>query len=144
MQSRRIRDVIKNQTILVLPKDTTVREASRKMAESRVGSVMVVEKGELVGIFTERDALFRVLASGLDADATHLGAVMTGNVVSIAPDHLLTHALHLMHDNGFRHVPVVEKGRPIGMISVRDALGAELVSFERQTEEKEALMEIVG
>jgi CBS domain-containing protein len=144
MTSRKVSDVIKGQNILVLPKGATVRAASREMANKSVGSVMVVENGKLVGIFTERDALFRVLANALDPDITELGSVMTPEVTTIGAGQPLLHALHLMHDNGFRHVPVVKDGVPLGMISIRDALGEELVSFERQTKAKDELMEIVG
>ncbi|MCW3476442.1 CBS domain-containing protein [Limobrevibacterium gyesilva] len=141
MGSRSVRDVIQNQTVLTLKPGTSVRVAARAMARYKVGSVMVVEGKHLVGIFTERDALFRVLAASLDPEATTLAAVMTHDVTTIAADRLVVHALHLMNDNGFRHVPVVEDGVPIGMISIRDALGTELVAFEREVRLKQDLTE---
>jgi CBS domain-containing protein len=140
---RTISEITRNQTILTLPPETSVRTAARAMAEKNVGSVMVVEKEKLVGIFTERDGLFRVLAGGVDPDTTELSAVMTRRVMTIAPDGLVVNALHLMHDHGFRHMPVVEDGRPIGMVSVRDALGSEIVTFEHQTAFKERLAEVM-
>ena len=140
---RTISEVIRNQTILTLPPDTSVRTAARAMAEQNVGSVMVVENGKLIGIFTERDGLFRVLAGGIDPDTTELSAVMTRRVMTITPDRLVVNALHLMHDNGFRHMPVVENGRPVGMVSVRDALGSEIVTFEHQAAFKDRLAEVM-
>ncbi|MFL5279589.1 MAG: CBS domain-containing protein [Rhodopila sp.] len=140
---RTIREVIHNQRVLTLSPDASVRVAARAMAEHRVGSVMVMKHDRLVGIITERDCLTRVLAAGVDPDTTELSAVMTRKVMTITPDHLLVNALHRMHDNGFRHMPVVENGRPIGMISVRDALGSDLIRFEMEEEIKERLTEVM-
>ena len=140
---RTISEVIRNQSILTLPPDTSIRIAARAMAEHNVGSVMVVENGKLVGIFTERDGLVRVLAGGVDPDTTELSAVMTRRVMTITPDRLVVNALHLMHDNGFRHMPVLEDGRPVGMVSVRDALGSEIVTFEHQAAFKDRLAEVM-
>jgi len=124
--SRTIRTILKDQEPLTAPATMTVGEAARLMKQGKFGAVMVVENGSLVGIFTERDALFRVVAEGHDAQITRLAAVMTRNPETIHPDRPFAEALHLMHLHGFRHVPVVEDGRPIGMVSARDALGPEL------------------
>ena len=123
---RSIRDVIKRRDIVRLTGDVSVREACRLMAENRVGALLVMAGDDLLGIFTERDALNRVLAAGLDADATAVTEVMTANPVTLAPDAAAIDALRLMHDIGFRHLPVVEEGHVYGVISVRDFIGAEL------------------
>ena len=140
---RTIREIIHNQRLLTLPPDVSVRAAARAMAEHRVGSVMVVEHDTLVGIVTERDCLERVLAAGVDPDTTEVSAVMTCKVMTITPDRLLVNALHQMRGNGFRHMPVVENGRPVGMVSVRDALGSELVRFEGEEETKKRLRDVM-
>jgi CBS domain-containing protein len=140
---RTIREIIHNQRLLTLPPDTSVRAAARAMAEHRVGSVMVVEHDTLVGIVTERDCLERVLAAGVDPDTTEVSAVMTRKVMTITPDRLLVNALHQMRGNGFRHMPVVENGRPVGMVSIRDALGSELVRFEGEEETKKRFTEVM-
>ena len=144
MPNRPIRSIIANQQIHTVEKGISVRTASHIMATARIGSVMVVEKDALVGIFTERDALFRVLAGGLDPDRTKVGDVMTPNPQTITADRPLVHALHLMNDGGFRHMPVVENGRPIGMVSIRDAVGVEIVRLETEQDTKEALAEILA
>lgn len=144
MCPRLIHDVIKTQTILTLSPDSSVHAAAREMKQRKVGAVMVVDGGQLVGIFTERDGLFRVLAEGRDPATTPLSAVMTAKPSTITADRRLGHALHMMHDAGFRHMPVVEDGRPVGMISLRDALGTELTSFEREVAAKAELEEILG
>lgn len=141
MASRHLREIIRNQTILALPATTTVRDAARAMAEKHVGSVMIVAGKRLKGIFTERDALFRVLAAGLDPDVTPLSAVMTEAVITIDASMTLAQALHQMHDGGFRHVPVTEDGVPVGIVSIRDALASELANFERELKIKENLVE---
>ncbi|MDE2585496.1 MAG: CBS domain-containing protein [Betaproteobacteria bacterium] len=140
MPNRCIRDVIQGRPLFTTLADATVREACRRMTEARVGAVLVVgQDGLLKGIFTERDALNRVLARSLDPDTTPLAQVMTPDPRSVDAERPLGYALHLMHIGGYRHMPVTEAGRPIGMVSVRDALGAEIISFERELEEFEQI-----
>ena len=144
MPKRTVSQIIKNQSVLSSPDNISVAEAARRMKQAGVGAMMVVAKDQLVGLFTERDALFRVLAAGLDPDKTPLAAVMTANLRTITPDQPFSHALHMMYDGGFRHMPVVEQGRPVGMISARDALGPELEQFEEELVSREQLTEILG
>lgn len=144
MPNRPIRSLIQNQQIHTVDKGISVRTAAHIMQTARIGSVLVVEKDVLVGIFTERDGLFRVLAGGLDPDRTRVGEVMTAEPQTISPDRPLVHALHLMHEGGFRHMPVVENGRPVGVVSIRDAMGIEMVRLEHELDDKEALAEILA
>jgi CBS domain-containing protein len=126
---RTIRDIIKNQQPITAPASMSVRQAASVMKQRRIGAMMVVEAGMLVGIFTERDALNGVVAEGLDPLTTTLAEVMTHNPQTVSPDASFNAALELMHEGRFRHVPVVDHGVPVGMISVRDAMGSELESF---------------
>jgi CBS domain-containing protein len=145
MRQRPIRNLIARQTILTTGAETTVGEAARLMKKRMVGAVMVVRNdGTLAGIFTERDGLFRVLAEGRDPKTTHLAAVMTPHPQTISPDKPFGHAMLMMHDGGFRHVPVVENGKPIGMVSARDALGPELEEFESEMRRRTRIGEILG
>jgi CBS domain-containing protein len=145
MRQRPIRNLIARQTILTTGAETTVGEAARLMKKKMVGAVMVVRNdGSLAGIFTERDALFRVLAGGRDPKTTHLADVMTPHPQTISPDKPFGHAMLMMHDGGFRHVPVVENGKPIGMVSARDALGPELEEFESEMRRRTRIGEILG
>jgi len=143
MPHRTIRDLIGSQTILTASAETSVSEAAGLMKRTNVGAIMVVEGGRLVGIFTERDALFRVIAEGREPHATRIAEVMTRNPQTIDPDKPLGHALHMMYEGGFRHVPVVENGRPLGMVSARDALGPELDAFESELAQREHIREIL-
>jgi CBS domain-containing protein len=115
---------------------TTVLEASRKMLAQNAGAVLVVEGHQLVGIFTERDAVFRVIAQGLDPQTTSLASVMTVSPRTIAPDQSFGYAMIQMHENGFRHMPVVEEGRPIGIVSARNALDPDLEEFASEAQRR--------
>jgi len=129
MSGRTVRSIIEGHELVTAPKSMLVGEAARLMKSHNVGAILVVEGDLLVGVFTERDALFRVVAEGRDTNTTDLGAVMTRNPRTIEADSLFTHALQIMYEGGFRNVPVVENGRPVGLVSARDALGPELKDF---------------
>ena len=129
MTQRSIRSIVEHREIIVAPKSMTVSEAARAMREKKAGAILIVDTGILVGIFTERDALFRVVAEGRDPKATRLGDVMTRDPRTIHTDKPFAEALQIMHDGGFRNVPVVENGRPVGIVSCSDALGPELKDF---------------
>ncbi len=143
MPTRKISEVIEHRNILTCTGDVTVRDATRRMVAAHVGAVMVTRGGRLVGIFTERDALARVLAEGRDPDRTTVAEVMTPEPHAVSPDRPLGHALHLMYDGNFRHMPVVESGRPVGMVSVRDALGPELAAFEAELHQRDMITELL-
>ncbi|TVT74088.1 MAG: CBS domain-containing protein [Denitromonas halophila] len=143
MPQRSIQHVIAGQQVVTASEEMTVTEAAQIMSKARIGAILVVEKGALVGIFTERDALNRVLAKGLDPTVTSLAQVMTAKPMTVSPTLPLGHALHMMYDGGFRHVPVVDKGRPIGVVSARDALGDEQCNFERELLQREDINEIL-
>jgi CBS domain-containing protein len=129
-----IREVLEPRKLVVAPPEATVAEAARLMMEGKVGAVLVVRKdGRLEGIFTERDAVCRVMAVGRDPAATTLAEVMTLEPKTVSPDESFGYALLLMYDNGFRHAPVVENGRPIGMISARHALDPDLEEFTAES-----------
>lgn len=144
MPYRTLRNLVEQQKVLTTATvKTTVSEAARLMRETQVGALLIVNHGQVVGIFTERDALFRVLAERLDPEVTPMSAVMTPDPLTVHPDKPFVHALHLMHENGFRHVLVAENGRPLGVVSARDALGQEAAEFEttlRQREHLEAIL----
>jgi signal-transduction protein with cAMP-binding, CBS, and nucleotidyltransferase domain len=145
MPQRAIRSIIAKQKILTATAEITVAEAARLMKKKSFGAVMVVkDNGCLTGIFTERDAVFRVLAEGRDPKTTQLSDVMTPKPQAIAPDKPFGHALLMMYESGFRHVPVVEDGKPVGMVSARDALGPELQEFESELQRRTRIGEILG
>ena len=143
MSTRSIKEIIRNQQLLVAPGTMRVSEAAVQMKKNRVGAVMVLKQQQLVGIFTERDALFRVLAERRDPKTTRLEQVMSPSPRTITSDRPFGHALHMMYEGGFRHVPVVDRGRLVGCVSARDALSSEMFEFESQVEQREHIAEIL-
>jgi CBS domain-containing protein len=104
----------------------TVYRAIRLMADRRIGAILVVEKGIVVGIFTERDYIMRVEVEGRAAKETLLREVMTDQMYSVTTNTSIEHCLALMIRHRFRHLPVVEEGTLMGIISMRDAVAAVL------------------
>jgi CBS domain-containing protein len=111
---------IHGQDPVTLARDIKVREAVQLMAKRRIGAVMVVEDGKLLGIFTERDAMVRIVAESRDPDATTLGEAMTADPQTIQASDSVVMALEMMNQRGFRHLPVVEGDRLVGIVSIRD------------------------
>lgn len=126
MINRKLAEIVKDQTPLMLPKAATIQEACRCMCECRAGSVLVVDDEQrLTGIFTARDAV-RALAESKNAETATLAQVMTPNPITIAAECRAIDALHEMNNRGFRHLPVVDCGRVLGVISRSDFRGMEL------------------
>ena len=144
MPDRPIREIIEDQHPIVANAGITVSAAAQVMQQHHVGAVLITEGERLTGIFTERDALFRVIAAGRDPRATLVADVMTRDPRTISPDRPFGHALHLMYEGEFRHVPVVENGRLLGMVSARDALGSELQQFVGDLETRDHIGKILG
>lgn len=145
MPQRTIRNMLADRPLITATPDMSVRAACRLMAEKRIGALLVMDGARIAGIFTERDALNKVLAGNLDPDRTPLAQVMVAEPLCIRADRPLSHALHMMAEGGFRHVPVVEDdGRAIGMVSARDALGQEMVELEYDIKRMEALETSIG
>ena len=129
MFSTPVKEIMDKRKLLLAEPTMTVRKAAEAMVKRGVGAALVVEDGRLVGIFTERDIVFRVVAPGLDAATTALDSVMTRNPKTIAPDKTYGVAMLLMHENRFRHLPVVENEVPVGIVSSRSALDPDLEEF---------------
>lgn len=132
-----VRDIMEQKKFLTVPPYTTVREVASMMADKGTGAALVVEGGSLVGIFTERDAVFRVIAQGRDVNLTRLSDVMTTAPKTIDPSKSYGHALLLMQENGFRHVPVIEDGLLIGVVSSRNAMDPDLEEFVSEARRRE-------
>jgi CBS domain-containing protein len=119
---------------------SNVLEACNRMRDDKAGSVLVTnDTGQLIGIFTGRDAVCRVLAHSRDPATTPLAKVMTPNPVAMSPDQTTVDALHLMWDGGFRHLPMVKNGRIIGLVSRGDFKGVEQRPLEEERDPWEHL-----
>jgi CBS domain-containing protein len=141
MPLRSLRSIVAGRPPVEAASITTVVEAARLMQRENVGAVLVVDHARLVGIFTERDALFRVLADARDPHATRLAEVMTPRPQTIHPDEPFVRALRMMHEGKFRHLPVVEFDGPLGVVSVRDALDEDLHELRVDLEQRATMGE---
>jgi CBS domain-containing protein len=141
MFSTLIKSMMDPRRLILVPGTMTVREAAELMKSRRYGAVLITDGDELHGIFTERDAVFRVMAAGLDPDTTPLADVMTKSPKTITPDKSFGHAMLLMHENGFRHVPVIDNGKLVGMVSSRNALDPDLEEFVFEERRRKRLLE---
>ena len=113
--------IVRHQNPLMLPESTSVMQAARHMHTHNASAVLVTEgDANLIGIFTERDAISRVLAAGRDPLATTLADVMTNNPETITPQHTATEMLRLMKEARVRHLPVVDGGKTIGIVVRND------------------------
>src|SRR5215813_9512834 len=113
---RNMSDMVRNQDPVKLPPSATVRDACRYMRDRRVGAVLVTEGDHrLLGIFTGRDAVHRVLAEGKSAARTKLAEVMTSEPDTMPPGRTPIEALRLMEDGRYRHVPIVDEGKIVGI-----------------------------
>ena len=100
--------------------DVSVTECVRQMNELRIGAMLVMEDDHLVGIFTERDAITRVLGAGLDPVSTKVSGVMTKNPVWVSTSTTLEEAMGIVTNRRIRHLPVIEDGKVLGMVSSGD------------------------
>ena len=137
MTVRSLRSIVASGAPVTASRTASVLDAALLMKKTGKGALLVVEDGRLAGIFTERDALFRVIAAGRDPAKTALGEVMTAHPQTVHPDEPFLHAMRVMHKGGFRHLPVVEHGRPLGVVSARDALDDDIWELRSDLSQRE-------
>jgi CBS domain-containing protein len=128
-----IPDIVKNQKICDMLETATALDAARFMAERNVGAVVVTDENcRMIGIVTERDLTRKITAAGRDPKETPLSTIMTRGPDALAPKDSPRDALELMQERHIRHLPVVEDGTVIGIVSVRDLLSDALATMERK------------
>jgi CBS domain-containing protein len=137
MFDRTVRSVMHKRKLVIVASRTTVASAARLMAAKNVGALLVVDGERLVGIVSERDIAFRVVARGLDPQVTPVAQVMTAEPRTISPDRLFGYALSLLHEGGFRHLPVVENDKPIGIVSARSAMDPDMEEFVSEAQRRQ-------
>lgn len=141
MRLRIIPDIVNDQKLCVLSKQNTAREAAKQMTENNIAAIVVTDDGgTLLGIVTERDLTRRIIAGNLDADKVTVGEIMTGNPDTLAPRDSALDALELMGTRKYRHLPVVDDGRVVGMVSIRDLYAAVKTALEKDIRETEAFV----
>ena len=128
----RLSSILQDRELYSVEKHQTVFEVAQKMASLGVGAILVLRQGELCGIVSERDLMTRVIAAGRDPRTTSVADVMTTNLATIEESASHDDAMQMMQDRKCRHLPVLDNGRVIGMVSMRDLMHVEL---EQKTEE---------
>jgi len=126
------------QDILSVPPTHSVLDALRYMAEKNVGAVLVIEKDELIGIFSERDYARKVILQGRSSQATRVAEVMVSSLITVEAEQPLDVCMQLMTDHRIRHLPVLEEGLLVGVISIGDVVRQMLVEQKILIEQLEA------
>ena len=117
--AQRVREVMTGDPV-TLPKDATVVEAARVMRDKGIGDVIVTDGDRAAGIVTDRDIVVRAVAEGQAPESVRLEQVRSGELTAVSPDDPVERAIQVMRDRAVRRVPVVEDGRPIGVVSIGD------------------------
>jgi len=112
----------KGSTVFAVSPDVTVTAAAQEMDRHKVGSILVTENGRIVGIFTERDVLSRVVAAGVDPGITLVERIMTRDPITVPSTTTVEQVMELFTNKRFRHLPVVDEGRLVGIVSIGDIL----------------------
>ncbi|MCV2882240.1 CBS domain-containing protein [Actibacterium sp. XHP0104] len=127
-----IREILAGRPLYSVPEDASVAETCRQMAEHATGAVLVLGPGGvLAGVLTERDVVCRVVAEGRDAAELPVAQVMTRDPVSVDIDDALSDALAARIGGSFRHLPVLDDGVPVGILSAREIPADYRMMFER-------------
>ena len=116
---QQVREVMTTEPI-TLGRDASLVEAARVMRDRGIGDVIVVEGEDAEGIVTDRDIVIRGVAEGVDPNTTRLGQVVSGDLTSVAPDDPVERAIELMREKAVRRLPVLEGGKPVGIVSLGD------------------------
>ncbi len=137
-----IRDILqeKGTTIWSAAPDDSVLDAIRRMAEYGVGALLVINDGQLVGFFSERDYTRKVILEGLASRDTPVEKVMSTPVISISPDATVQQGLSMMTEKHIRHLPVTDASGVIGVVSIRDLVKAVIEDQQALIEQLESFI----
>ena len=127
----------KSAAIYAVEPQAAVLEAIRAMAEHRVGALLVMRGAELLGVVSERDYARKVVLLGRSSSDTPVSAIMSSPVITVSPDDSVSHCMQLMTDRHVRHLPAVEAGRVLGMVSIGDLVKAVIAEQRAQIEQLE-------
>ncbi len=125
-----VSNVVHDQHLICLPETASVREAAKLMKKKHIGAVLIMNGEKLTGILTKRDIVHRATAAGLDVKKTTLNTVMTRNPHTVEPGENPVEALHRMELGHFRYLPVVDRGKVVGIMSRRDFVGEERAKLD--------------
>jgi CBS domain-containing protein len=117
--AQQVKEIMTGRPI-TLGRDASLVEAARLMRDQGIGDVIVVDGDDAQGIVTDRDIVIRGVADGADPNTTRLGQVVSGDLTSVAPDDPVDRAIELMREHAIRRLPVLEGGKPVGVLSIGD------------------------
>jgi len=137
---RSIASVIANRIFHMIPSTISARDAAKFLYDNEIGAVVVVDDGELKGILSERDLVYRVIVDGKSAADSTVAEIMTAGPVTVQKDGSLKDAIEEMKTRRFRHVPVMDGDVAVGMISARDMVTAMHQELERDLTERDAII----
>jgi CBS domain-containing protein len=141
MQRKIVPDIVQPVDVASVTAEDTVLDAAKAMRDKKIAALIVVDAdGNLTGIVTERDVVFRLTAEGKDAATTKIADIMTPNPDTLAPGDSASDALELMQTRNYRHLPVVEGNKCIAVVSVRDLFNSVKESLEESIRETEAFV----
>ncbi|GAB4062256.1 CBS domain-containing protein [Uliginosibacterium sediminicola] len=134
MSTTTVKEILagKSAEILSVTPDISVYAALELMAKADISAVLVLEGERLVGIFTERDYARKVILRGRSSRESSIGELMTQNLLTISPNHTVDDIMSIMTENRFRHLPVVDHGKLVGIVTIGDAVKA-VMEEQRQT-----------
>jgi CBS domain-containing protein len=135
-----IHDLVKDREVYFVETGRTILETVRYMVERNIGAVAVISDEKLVGIFSERDLMKRVVGEGRDPSNTSVRDVMTSDPLVVSPNERITDCMRLMKENSFRHLPVCDGRKLIGLISLRDLILHDLTVKEGEVEAMRAYL----
>ncbi|WP_018621007.1 CBS domain-containing protein [Spirosoma luteum] len=138
MNIRHILQGKKINALFSVSSDETVLNALRLMADKNIGAVLVIDGGVLTGIFSERDYARKVILKDRHSDGTLIADVMTANVITIEPDQRIEECMQIMSDKHIRHLPVMDQGELIGIISINDVVSAIIVDQKTRIDSLES------
>ena len=138
MNIRHILQGKKINALFSVSSDETVLDALRLMADKNIGAVLVIDEGVLTGIFSERDYARKVILKDRHSDGTLIADVMTANVITIEPDQRIEECMQIMSDKHIRHLPVMDQGELIGIISINDVVSAIIVDQKTRIDSLES------
>lgn len=125
----------KGRDVLCIPPDATVLEAVRRMAEKSVGALLVMDGDRLVGIVSERDYARKVILKGRASDDTPVRDIMTAELATASSESTVQHCMNVVTDNRIRHLPVVDDGKVVGVISIGDLVKAIIADQQEEIEQ---------
>lgn len=141
MNRKIVPDIVQPTDVAGVTVETSILDAAQLMRDKKIAALIVMDDGnKLIGIITERDVVFRAVAEGLDPSASTVADIMTSNPDTLAPGDSASDALELMQTRNYRHLPVVEDGNVIAVVSIRDLFSSVKQSLEESIRETEAFV----